>query len=71
MSKETISALIGWLPMFLMIGAFFYFSKRAGMQARSPSGTSLIELYEQQVKETRRMNDKLERIAAALEQRSA
>jgi hypothetical protein len=36
--------------MLLMIGAFLYFSKRAGMQARSPSGTSLIELYEQQVK---------------------
>ena len=37
------------------------------MQARGSSGASLIELYEQQVAETRRMNVFLERIAASLE----
>lgn len=39
------------------------------MQARGSSGTTMIELYEQQVAETRRMNEKLERIASALENR--
>ncbi|MEH2546495.1 hypothetical protein V1283_003140 [Bradyrhizobium sp. AZCC 2262] len=42
---------------------------RTRMQARGSSGVSLIELYEQQVAETRRMNVFLERIAASLEKR--
>ncbi len=41
-----------------------------GMRSRGPSGVSLIELYEQQVAETRKMNTTLERIAVALEQRA-
>ena len=40
------------------------------MRSRGPSGLSLIELYEQQVAETRRMNGTLERIAVALEKRA-
>ncbi len=40
------------------------------MRSRGPSGISLIELYEQQVAETRKMNATLERIAVALEQRA-
>ena len=38
-----------------------------GMRARGSSGATMIELYEQQVAETRRMNSTLERIAVALE----
>ena len=41
-----------------------------GMRSRGPSGHSLIELYEQQVAETRKINASLERIAAALEKRA-
>jgi hypothetical protein len=37
------------------------------MQARGSSGATLIQLYEQQVEESRRMNANLERIAASLE----
>ncbi len=44
--------------------------RRAGMQACGRSRIALIELYEQQVEETRRMNATLERIAAAMERRS-
>ena len=40
------------------------------MGAKGPSGASLIELYEQQVSETRKMNTTLERIAVALEKRA-
>jgi hypothetical protein len=48
---------------------WLWFSRRNGMQARGPSGATLIELYEQQVSETRRINGSLERIAVALEKR--
>jgi hypothetical protein len=37
------------------------------MQARGSSGASMIELYEQQVSETRRMNGFLERIVLSME----
>jgi hypothetical protein len=39
------------------------------MKARGRSGITMIELYEQQVEETRRMNATLERIAVAMEKR--
>jgi hypothetical protein len=41
------------------------------MQARGASGVTMIELYEQQVAETRRMNNFLERIALSLEKHEA
>jgi hypothetical protein len=40
------------------------------MRSRGPSARSLIELYDQQVAEIRRLNTTLERIAAALEKRT-
>ena len=40
-------------------------------QARTASGVTMIELYEQQVAETRRMNAILERIAAAEPKRAS
>jgi len=70
MSEEWISFFVTWLPFLLLIGAFVAFGRWHGMRAKGPSGSSLIELYEQQVAETRRMNTTLERIAAALEKRA-
>ena len=61
---------VSWLPFVLLIGLWFWFSRRNGMQARGSSGASLIELYEQQVAETRRMNGYLERIALSMERRA-
>jgi ATP-dependent Zn protease len=58
---------VSWLPFLLLIGLWFWFSRRAGMQARGKAGVSMIELYEQQLAETRRMNGFLERIALAME----
>jgi hypothetical protein len=46
------------------------FGRWQGMRAKGPSGSTLIEIYEQQVAETRRMNVTLERIAVALEKRA-
>jgi ATP-dependent Zn protease len=69
--NEWMSLLVSWLPFVLLIGAWFWLSRSNGMQARSSSGTTLIELYEQQVAETRRMNGILERIAVAMEKRES
>lgn len=62
---------VAWLPFLLLIGAWLWFSRRNGMQARGSSGATLIELYEQQVAETRRLNGFLERIAISMEKHEA
>jgi len=67
--NEWISSLITWLPFLAAIAVWFWFARNNGMQARGSSGSSMIELYEQQVAETRRMNGFLERIATSLEKR--
>lgn len=67
--NKWIELAISWLPFLLLIGLWFWFSRTNGMRARGSSGATLIELYEQQVVETRRMNANLERIAASLEKR--
>jgi ATP-dependent Zn protease len=61
--------LVSWLPFLLLIAVWFWLSRSAGMKARGRSGITMIELYEQQVEEVRRMNTTLERIAAAMERR--
>jgi hypothetical protein len=67
--NEWISLAVSWLPFLVLIALWFWFSRRNGMQARGSSGATMIELYEQQVAETRRMNGLLERIAVAMEKR--
>jgi ATP-dependent Zn protease len=67
--NELMSLAVSWLPFLLLIGLWFWLSRRTGMQARTASGVTMIELYEQQVAESRRMNLMLERIAASLEKR--
>jgi ATP-dependent Zn protease len=67
MTEEWITVLVTWMPILLLVGAFVWFGRRQGMGAKGPSGASLIELYEYQVSEIRKMNITLERIAAALE----
>ena len=70
MREEWISVLVAWLPFLLLIGALVIMARWQGMHSRGPSGASLIELYEYQVAETRKMNVTLERIAVALEKRA-
>jgi hypothetical protein len=69
MTGEWITVLVNWLPFLLMIVVFLLLARWQGMCSRGPSGRSLIELYERQVAETRKLNASLERIAAALESR--
>jgi ATP-dependent Zn protease len=68
--NDWMSLMASWLPFLVLIGLWFWFSRRSGMQARTASGVTMIELYEQQVAETRRMNAILERIATASEKRA-
>jgi hypothetical protein len=58
-----------WLPFLVLIGVGFWNSSRTGMHARASSGQTMIELYEHQLVEGRRMILVLERIAASLEKR--
>lgn len=67
--KDLISLAASWVPFLVLIGVWFWLSRRMGVQIRGSSGATMIELYEQQVAETRRMNTNLERIAASLEKR--
>jgi ATP-dependent Zn protease len=69
--NDWMALAASWLPFVVLLGVWFWFSRGNGMQARGSSGVSLIELYEQQVAETRRMNVFLERIAASLEKRES
>ncbi len=64
--NDWVSLASSWLPFLFLIGLWFWFSRKSGMQARSSPGATIIELYEQQVAKYRRMNGFLERIAASL-----
>ena len=65
--NEWMSLAVSWLPFLLLIGVWFWLSRRSGMQARTASRSDYRELYEQQLTECRHMNLMLERIAASLE----
>ena len=69
MQTDWVSLLVSWLPFLILIGVWFWLSRSMGMRARGKSGATMIELYEQQLTETRRMTASLERIATALEKR--
>ncbi|MGZ3351415.1 MAG: hypothetical protein ACXU89_21010 [Xanthobacteraceae bacterium] len=67
--NEWMSLAVSWLPFLFLIGVWLWLSRKSIMQTRSASGVTMIELYEQQIAESRRMNLLLERIAASLEKR--
>jgi hypothetical protein len=69
MSADLLNALVSWLPILVFVGIAIWYARSAGLRARAPSGVTMLELYEQQVAETRRMNARLERIAAIMEKR--
>ena len=69
--NNWLDLVISWLPFLFLIGVWILLSRKVGLQARGPSGATMIQLYEQQVEESRRMNANLERIAAALEKRDS
>jgi len=62
-----VELIVSWLPFIVLIGVWLWLSRRWSPGA----GAKLVELYEQQIIETRRMNVFLERIAVSLEKRMA
>lgn len=62
---DILLAMYSWWPFILILGGSIL-AMRA-MRQRTSSGATMIDLYEQQIAETRRTNAGLERIAAALE----
>ena len=70
MGSELLSLLISWVPFIVLVIVWVLLMRSMGMPwRRSPSGATWLELTEQQLAETRRMNATLERIALALEKR--
>jgi ATP-dependent Zn protease len=69
--NDWMALAASWLPFLVLIGLWLWLSRKSGMQARGKSGTTMIELYEQQVAESQRMNVMLERIAVSLEKRES
>ncbi|MBK3660185.1 hypothetical protein JJE66_02815 [Bradyrhizobium diazoefficiens] len=65
--SDILLAMYSWWPFILIVGGSIL-AMRA-MRQRTSSGATMIDLYEQQIAETRRTNAGLERIAAALEKR--
>ncbi len=65
MNLTTI--FINMLPILLLIGVWIFFMKR--MSKASPAVKTQLECMTAQLEETRRMNQALERIAVALEDR--
>ena len=61
--------LINMLPIVLLIGVWIFFMKR--MSKAAPAVTTQLECMTAQLEETRRMNQTLERIATALEERQS
>ena len=71
MSTDLVNTIVSSLPILVFVGIAIWYARSAGLRARAPSGVTMLELYEQQVAETRRMNATLERIAAIMENRAA
>jgi hypothetical protein len=63
--RDILLAMYSWWPFILIVGGSILAMRV--MRQRAPSGATMIDLYEQQIAETRRTNAGLERIAAALE----
>jgi ATP-dependent Zn protease len=65
MQKWVAELIVAWLPFIFMIGVWFWLSRRGSFGASA----KVVQLYEQQIDETRRTNVLLERIAISLENR--
>jgi hypothetical protein len=69
MRQVLVDLVSSWGPMLLFIAIFLVYARRGGMQARAPSGRTMIELYEMYLEEMKRNTATLERIAQSLERR--
>ena len=65
-NRWLVEQIVSWLPFIVLIGIWVWLSCRWSLG----NTAKLIQLYEQQVAETSRMNVFLERIAVSLEKRT-
>jgi ATP-dependent Zn protease len=63
MQKWVVELIVSWLPFIFLIGVWVWLGRRGSFGA----GAKVVQLYEQQIDETRRTNVLLERIAVSLE----
>lgn len=61
---EWTRVFVSWVPFIVMVIAVFVCARL--YRPRAASGATMVQLYEQQLTETRRTNATLERIAGAL-----
>ncbi|CCE05947.1 conserved hypothetical protein [Bradyrhizobium sp. STM 3843] len=66
-NRWLVELFVSWLPFIILIGVWLWLSRRWS----AGSAAKLVQLYEQQIVESRRMNAHLERIAISLEKRAA
>ncbi len=60
-SSVFLEMLIDWFPILLLIAVFTYFMKKSG-------SSNMSDYLKNQIEEERIRNEKLERIATALEE---
>ncbi|UFZ06064.1 hypothetical protein LQG66_07090 [Bradyrhizobium ontarionense] len=65
MQKWLVELIVSWLPFIILIGVGVSLGRRGSLGPR----TNVVQLYEQQIDETKRTNVLLERIAISLENR--
>ncbi len=68
-SPSLIGVLVNWFPMLLLIGVWIYFMRRMGIYG-GRYGMTHGEYLKEHLEETRRLNQNLERIAHAIEERA-
>ena len=69
--RTLFEVLSNWGPMLLLIGAWFYLTKKSGGLKQSQYFDDIKVYFAEHLIETRRLNQNLERIAASLESRIA
>lgn len=67
---DDAGVAVGLVLLVAVASAHWRVDRDGTNLSRTAFGTTMIELYEQQVAETRRANAVLEKIAAALDKRS-
>ena len=70
MNQYWVSVFVSWMPFVALIVVWILCVRFTSRQRTTSSGLTMIELYEQQIAETRRTNATLEKIAAVLDRAS-
>ncbi len=67
MSKTLVEIVVSWGPMILLIVVWIYYMNRGGIMKAAARADLANQLLGEQVAQVKSLNDKLDRIALALE----